>query len=374
MDPIRVVHIDNMLTYGGAEQVIVRLMEQMRPDEFELTVVGLQEPSSTPAGLFDTPHEVICLGIPSRLCAPIRPLARLLREKQPHVVHCHLARAGIFGRIAARMASVPVVVYTLHNFWRYNANSAVVRLLDRWTLHMSDAVACVSEAVKRTVPASYRRTRPCPVIYNGVDVESLASVTCDEEQLREEFQLGDRSPLIGLIGRIDRQKGHAVLLQAMPRIVREFPEATALFVGDGPLEEAMKALAEDLGVRDSVRFLGFRDNPARFMKLCDLTAMPSLWEGLSMVLLETCAVGTPVICSDLDVFEEIIEPGQSAITFTTGDPEALADSIIHALTSPEQAAAIAREAQRTVVTRFSSQVMAKQYADLYRSLLSEKQS
>lgn len=364
-EPISVVHVDNMMGYGGAEQAILQLMRQLPREEFRLTVVELMRPPVELPGLHDTPHEVVHLNLRRKFPPPLGQVSALLRQRGAQVLQTHLSRPGFVGSLVPRGGRLRVV-HTLHSTWQ--TLGRLNQCLDRWAFRRADLVVCVSRGVLESVPEPLRRGRDFRVIHNGVEVDALAAAPCDREALREELGIRDRGPIIGLIGRLHPAKGHEVLARALPRVLERHPQAVALCAGDGKLAQPLNALAQELGLRDAFRLLGFRHDRLALMKLCDVLVMPSLWEGLPMALLEACAVRRPVVCSDVAAFAEVIEDGHSGLIAPRGDFRALADRLLQMLSDPQGAARMADRAFETVATRFSSKAMARQYAEVYRSL------
>jgi glycosyltransferase involved in cell wall biosynthesis len=365
MEPISVVHVDNMMGYGGAEQAILQLMRQLRPDEFRLTVIELMRPRVELPGLHDTPHEVVSLHGKRKLSLPVARVARLLSERRAQVLQTHLSRPGLLGSLVPRRGRLRTI-HTLHSTWP--TLGRLNQYLDRCAFGRADLVVCVSRGVLESVPAGLRRGRDFRVIHNGVDVEALAQAPCDGDALRTELGLHGRGPIIGLVGRLHPAKGHEVLLRALPQVLGRHSDAVVICAGDGRLAEPLTALSLELGVQDAFRLLGFRQDRLALMKLCDVLVMPSLWEGLPMALLEACAVQAPVVCSDVPAFLEVIEDGSSGLVAPRGDAEALAARLLEMLSDRDAAARMATRAYETVCAGFSGQAMAAQYAEVYRSL------
>ena len=367
MAKLRVVHIVNQLGYGGAEHVLAELAGGLPPAEFEMSFVGLQQSNRPPRRLLDAGHEVISLEGRSRFHIPIRRLLGVLRARRPDVIHCHLSRAAATGGLAARLSGSPPLVASVHNHWG-TAQHPLNRLLDSWTFSRCDVVVCVSEAVCDSIPAKYKRYRDFRVIRNCIDAQHLQDTQCGADELRGELSIPQGARVVGMVGRLAACKGHRTLLEALPAVLAQFPQTVVVLAGDGELLQPLRRLAQALGVAESVRFLGFRADVPRIMKLCEVLTIPSLLEGLPMVLLEACALGVPVVASDLPVFTEVIQDDASALTFPRGDAGALACSLIEALQAPERMAARGAQAQSTVTREFSAQAMVTKHRDLYFEL------
>ncbi|MGH7753554.1 MAG: glycosyltransferase, partial [Gemmatimonadales bacterium] len=250
-------------------------------------------------------------------------LVSRLRRAQPHVVHTHLLHADLFGIPAARLAGVPAVVSTKHNDDPFRrgfigrADAALARLADR--------VIVISEHLRRF----YRDVEGIPApkltrIHYGLDPDGAPP---DGEAVRREFGIGDE-PLVGVVARLEAQKGHRFLLEAFVAVRAQITAARLLVAGSGPQEAALRARARELGLAEAVIFAGFRDDVDRVMAALDLFVLPSLWEGFGLVLLEAMRAGRAIVASAVSAIPEIVTDGQTGLLVPPRDPESLAAAIV----------------------------------------------
>ena len=185
---------------------------------------------------------------------------------------------------------------------------------------------------------------------------------------RKEWRVDGKAILIGTVGRLVPVKGHAVLLEALRILRRSHPNATLLFVGDGPLRGHLEAETKRLGLDQSVIFSGHQAQSYDFINMMDIFVLPSLHEGIPMVLLEAFALKRPVIASRVGGIPEVVSHGHSGILVSPANAEELASGIGDMIENPAKAAAFGEAGRSQVECEFSASMMANRTAAMYRSL------
>lgn len=302
------------------------------------------------------------LGLAGALRVP--SLTRLLRQRRPAVFHAHMSSpvackwalaAAVAARLPAVLGTVQVGEYEPPNrsaLWQLRALS---RGVDRY-LAVSRAIA--AELVERLGwPAE-----KIEVVYNAVDLERVT--VAPSAQLRRELGAG-AGPLVLTPARLDAQKGHATLLQA----AAEVPDAVFALAGEGPERGGLEAEARRLGVAERVRFLGRRQDVPELLAACDVFALPSLYEGSSLAVLEAMAAGRPVVSSAIGGTEELIEDGDSGLLVPPGDAGALRDALRRLLDDAGLRDSLAARARERVERRFTRERMAAEVTAIYEELL-----
>jgi glycosyltransferase involved in cell wall biosynthesis len=299
-------------------------------------------------------------------------LFRLCRRERFDVVHTHTSKGGFLGRIAARLAGVPLVIHTAHGFYFNQMDcgpkeAVFYRFLEKFASHFCDLVISVNEE-DRLSAIQKKVVRPSKIytVINGINTKKFENAV-PPDSLRAELDPSGQGILIGTTGRLMPQKGYHYLVQAMPSILRGFPQVRLVFVGDGPLESELKGLAAQLGVSDQCRFLGFRTDITELLACFDMFVLPSLWEGLSISLLEALAAGKPIVATNIKGNREVIDHGVNGLLVNPGDPAALAEGIIHLLRDKEKARAMGERAKEKAKAFFSEEAMVRRTLDLYRS-------
>jgi glycosyltransferase involved in cell wall biosynthesis len=365
---------------GGAEKAMFMLLES-------LLLESLDREEWRPTLLLDDrpgaellAERAEALEVPVRLVGPlplglagareVPALARLLRRERPEVFHVHMSSpvACKWGLAAAVAARVPAVLGTVQvggyeppdrsAYWQLRA---LARGVDRY-LAVSREIA--DELVERLGwPAA-----KIEVVYNAVD---LARVDVDAPPgLRDELGSGEQGPLVLTPARLDAQKGHRTLFEAIPRV----PDATFVLAGEGPEREPLEALAAQLGISERVRFLGRREDVPQLLAACDVFALPSFYEGSSLAVLEAMAGGIPIVSSAIGGTEELIEDGRSGLLAAPGDAEALAAALRRVLGDPGLRESLAAHARERVEAGLTREATASRVTGVYRELLGEAPS
>jgi len=296
-------------------------------------------------------------------------LGGMLRASQYDVVHTHIFPADVIGRIAARLAGVPVMVKSLHNMgqWKTTRHIVTDRFLGRWT----GAVICCS-AFQLDVASAQERMRPGVgvVINNGValhrfDVPRSAA-------LARELGLDPQRLVVGTVGRMVEAKGHRYFVEATPQVLARRPDAQFLFVGDGQLR---KTLWDQLptAARPNVCFAGARADIPELMALMDVFVFPSISEAFGIALIEAMASRLPVVASDIRPLRDIVVPGETGLLVPAHSSGPLADAIISLLENPERER-FGACGRRRVESHYTDEQMVRATEDIYVRLLAAKAS
>jgi len=305
------------------------------------------------------------LGLTGARRAPA--LARLLRRERPDVFHAHMSSpvAAKYALAAAVLARVPAVLGTVQvggyeppgrsAYWQLRA---LARGVDRYIAVSRDIAAELIEHLGW--PAE-----KIEVVHNAVDLERFEVEA--PAGLREELGGGEGRPLVLTSARLNEQKGHPVLFEAIANV----PDAVFALAGDGPDRGALEALARRLGIADRVRFLGRRDDIPQLLAACDVFALPSLYEGSSLAVLEAMAAGAPIVSSAIGGTDELIDDGHSGLLVPRGDADGLAAALKLLLGDPELRDTYAARARERVERDLTREQMAKRVTGTYAELLGE---
>jgi glycosyltransferase involved in cell wall biosynthesis len=291
----------------------------------------------------------------------VRTIREYIVSQQIDLVHTHDYKADLYGYLAARWAGRPVFA-TCHLWFCTTMTERFYAGLDRFVLKHFDGVIGVSPPIGSTLQKSRVRRDKVAVIANGIDFSPLLSV---EDGVS---QRGFGSDLtIGIVGRLARQKGHSFLFAAARGILKGFPGAKFIVIGEGPDRKPLEALARDFGIAGSVCFAGYRGDMPNVYASLDLMVLPSLDEGLPMTLLEAMAAKRPVIASAVGAVPEVIEHGQNGLLVEPGKADDLEQAIRLLLNDPSLRRRLAENARKSVA-RFSSEKMARNYLDFYQRM------
>lgn len=351
--PDTVCHIITKLELGGAQQNTLFTVSHLDRATFRpILVTG--EP-----GLLDGEARVLegveFHQLPS-MVRRLRPLSdlrallalvRLLRRIRPAIVHTHSSKAGILGRLAARLAGVPVIIHSIHGFGFTRYQSAPVRraliALECLAAKVTSRFFAVSEANRRLgVELGLFPESRCAVIRSGVDVEAIRKLGVDTTAKKRELGLEPGRPVVGMVAPMKPQKAPLDFVRVAARVAARRPEAQFLFVGDGELREAMEAEIARLDLAKSFRLAGWRRDVPAVMRCLDVFVLTSLWEGLPRVYLEAMACGVPVVGTRVDGAAEVVQDGVNGYLLAPGDVQGMADRVTALLANPTLAADMGR--------------------------------
>jgi sugar transferase (PEP-CTERM/EpsH1 system associated) len=358
---VRVVHLVLSLHVGGLEKVVLDLTRHTDPQTFDTRVLCLQDSGPLRPRIEALGMSVDSLGL--RELGKGRTLFRLvrwLRQARPHVLHTHNPTPHLFGALAARAAGVPVVVHTKHGRNYPDSPRAVV--WNRLASWLSDRVVAVSaDAAEVARQVEHVPGRKVQVIRNGVDLAEFAAPAGPVPRAAK------RAVHVARLN--DLVKDQTTLLRAARLVADRDPAFRLTIVGDGPDGPRLTALADELGLRQHVQFLGFRSDVRSLLGSADLFVLSSLTEGISLTLLEAMAAGLPVVATEVGGNREVVVPGETGLLVPAGSPAALAEAMLTVLQDPDQARRMGGAGRRRVEERFGLPSMIRGYEQLYLSLL-----
>ena len=382
---IRVMNVIARLNVGGpAVQVSLVTAKMGAPDYRSMLVTGSIEEGEGDMSYYAHAWGVEPVVIPElgRSLHPVRDLVtvwrlyRLMRRFQPHVVHTNTAKAGMVGRLAARLAAVPVVIHTFHGhvFYGYfgRVRTRIFILLERIAARLSDAIVTLSEELRADLSKRYRIAPEdqITILGNGLDLQSFVQTPRKGGTFRQRFHLPPEAPLVGIVGRLTSVKNHALFLDAAARVRRQYPSARFVIVGDGELRAEIEATISALGLRDSVTITGWqRDMPAVYGDL-DLLVLTSHNEGTPLTIIEALAVGVPVVATAVGGVPDLLEHGRLGRLAPRGDADALAEAIVTSLRAPSVPSSV----RALIAERYGIDRLVRDLDRLYRGILARKRS
>ncbi|MCC6976014.1 MAG: glycosyltransferase [Anaerolineae bacterium] len=346
---IRILNVISRLNIGGISPYLIPLTRCLREAGFDAQLaagsVGLNEGDmsylTTQAGI--TVLDVPRLGrdiSPLRDLATVRDLVRLFRQQRPHIVHTHTAKAGFAGRLAAKLAGVPLIFHTYHGhvFGQYfsPAKTALYKLLDRFTGALSTQIVTVAQNLRRELTEVHHIAAPdrVEVVIPGYDLRALRALQRGDHSFRARLGIPPEAPLVGIVGRIVPIKNHALFLEAAALAYKTIPEARFLIVGDGELRAQTEAQVDALGLRERVIFTGWITDLPPLYSTLDLLVLCSKAEGLPSSIIEALVTGVPVAATAVGGVVDLLADHLGALV-PSEDADALGEAIITQLRDPQ---------------------------------------
>jgi glycosyltransferase involved in cell wall biosynthesis len=366
--PLSIAHLIKGLGRGGAEGLLPQVVRYGGAGFSYRAGYFLPHKDALAGELASAGAPVRCFGGRSAagLLVRVPRVATWLRDERVDLLHCHLPLAGVVGRLAARLARVPVV-YSEHNvIERYHP---LTRRAHAATWRLQAAVVAVSEEVAASVRRTMGEAVPVRVVRNGIDVERMAATAEEVASARAELGVAGSAPLVGTVAVLREQKRLDLWLAAARTVADALPAARFAIVGDGPLRGELEAEAARLGIAGRVTFTGLRPDVRAYHHAFDLFLASSQFEGLPLALLEAMAAGRPVVATRVGGVPEAVDDGVEGLLVPPGDPAALAAAALSLLADPARARALAAAARRRVAADFGVARMARELELLYAEVL-----
>lgn len=384
---IRVLHIIEATT-GGTRRHLKNLVTHLDPSRFDVSVICSTMRDST--FLYDI-EDMRAKGVKVHVVQMVREInplkdflafLKLIRIIQPElydIVHTHSSKAGFLGRVVGQVKNVSIIVHTPHVFPFEMDVPKIFRTfylaLERFLAPFTDRFICVCNAGRAVaLQAGLAPSLKFTVIENGIEpVETLsADFVSKSAELRHAINLNDDNVVIGTVGRLTRQKGHHVLLEAMRIIVSRFPHLRLVIVGDGELEAEIKLLIKDTGLSDYCHIISPVGTMLHYYSIFDIFVLPSLWEGLPYSLLDAMAMAKPIIASAVGGVPEVIENGKYGLLVPPKDKHALVDAISKLASNIELRCQLGKESAEVVRKKYRLDKMVNRTEKLYEVLVQEK--
>ncbi len=312
----------------------------------------------------------------------LRALYAAMRAFKPTLVHTHMAKAGLLGRLAVTAYNLTrgnapraLVVHTYHGHvlegYFSRTMTAVFIGLERLMARLSDAIIAISPAIRADLLSKYRIGRPeqYHVVPLGFDLAAFAAVDNPaRSRARAELQIPEAAPVLATVGRLTAIKNYSLLLDAAHLVAKDRPNLVVLLAGDGELRADLEAQAARLGIATNVRFLGWRRDLPVIYAASDVFALTSRNEGTPVALIEAMATGVPGVSTDVGGVGDVIANTTMGITVPLDDPAALAAAVARLLAEPESRRRMGAVARAHVLARYDIARLTNDIDTLYRKL------
>jgi len=381
IDKIKVMHLTNNIGYASSvERLILMLAEKMDKSRFDLSIVSLTEPERVSQTFLESARALASNTdvIPWKRSKPfarsIIKLVSLIRKHNINILHTHEVRTNLVGLIAARLTGIKVVASvhgwvmdTVPYLWK------IYQHFDRRVITLFDHIMVGSHFLRNEIIKLGMSSSRVTTIHNAIDTASL-DVTSSPMNFRRKYNLNSGDMLIGTVGRISKEKGHKYFLEASKMVLKDFPVAKFLIVGEGELRSELEQFAEEIGIADNVIFTGYYKNLSEVLAAIDLFVIPSLTESLPLVVLEAMAAGKPVISTDVGGIPEVVIHGKTGLLVGPRKSVEMANSITLLLKNSEVMFDLAKNGRQLVYDEFSEKRFVGKTESLYSHLDCSKRS
>ncbi len=379
----RIVHVITRLELGGAQENTLYCVAHHDRSRYEVGLVAGRGGILDPEARAIADAEVDLVGW---LRHPLHPLwdpvallrlAAALRRRAVDVVHTHSSKAGIVGRVAARLARVPAVVHTAHGWSFHDEQPPPLRLLYR-TLEraagaITDRVVVVAESDRaKGIAAGIARPERYRLVRSGIDAGAYRRGSVPREETRRSLGFAPEDFVVGTLACLKQQKAPLDFVEAA-RIARgRDPRFRFFIAGDGPLREAVERRIRETSMRDSIRLLGWRRDVVDLLHAMDAFVLTSRFEGLPRAVLQAMAAGVPVVATAVDGTPDVVRDGETGLLVPPGRPEAAADRLLSVAADPDAARRRAERATAVLDEEFDLRAMVRRVEAIYAEVLDSK--
>jgi len=360
------------LVVGGAERLVVHLVEHLNRERFAPVCICLESPLGThyEARVRASGAPLYFLGKGAGASGDVlRQLNALFRQYRPTVVHTHIIGLNYAYPLMLRYRT-PARVHTVHNLAQREVGVRVgawVRML-AFRYHIGGVVpVAVADKVRATIQQLYGYPDP-PLIPNGIPTDEYAPNPDTRAQWRQAHGIEPRATGLTHIGRFAVQKNHALLVEAFAQVRSDAP-LYLLLVGGGELENAVREQVAALGLQERVRFLGVRADVADILRASDVFVLSSRWEGNPLSVMEAMAAGLPVVSTAVGGVPELVREGETGLLVPSEDAGALARALQALVDDPARRRAMGAAARQHAVAHFDIRHTVRGYEQLYETLL-----
>jgi len=390
-DRLRVLHLIEGLGSGGAEKLLytnLKHFDTSRVESLVVTVFSKQDYWRNP--IADLGVNVVTLDCPSRrsIIRGVFRLIKILRDFKPDVIHTHLFTANIIGRLAGRVARIPVIS-SVHSLdyepealtdatQNISRKMLLSRLLDKWTAKLGCRMMIAVS--KRAKESTHSRLgfpiEKIHVIYNPVDI-CMSETGQNDESGRNSVDRDRGQANLLIVGRVAPEKGLQYAIAAMPEILREFPHAKLRIVGAQANKAYLTSVLAEIdrqGVREAVELLGEQRNIVEHLSRCDVFLFPTLFEGLGIALVEAMASKRACVASDIRPLSEFMTNGVNGILVESRNSNLIGEAVLGLLNDAGLRERLGAAAKETVQKMFMPQPAADKLVDLFSLAVATKSS
>jgi len=367
----KILYLITGLNLGGGEHLLLDIIPRLDMPKSHIKIVCMMDPGVVYTKLLELSFDVINLDIRKKpivfnLVKGSFIFYKIIRQFKPDIIHTHLIHADLFGRIIGKLAGVKIIITTVHVKL---LERKYLLFLDRITSFLVTQYIAVSKIVEEyTIKELKLNSDKVITIDNGVDINKFMDCMVDRDKKRNELGLSASDKVIGCVANLRTQKGQKSLILALPDIVKVHgSKIRLLLIGDGPCDGELRRVVAESGLQKNVLFLGHRADVPELLKIFDLFVLPSLFEGLPLILIEAAAAGCVIIASDIPENHYVLDALQTGYFFKLTDIKDLSFLITARLKTVGE---LRSQIPIRLFNQFDVNLMTEKLCKLYTAILS----
>jgi len=375
---LKLLHVITHLPIGGAQDNTLYTIELLDKKKYDISLCCNFEGELVARAkkidgvkLFNIPFLCREVSLYNDIRAFIS-LYKLFKNENFTIIHTHSSKAGLLARAAARLNKTPIIIHTVHGF-AFNDFMNVVKkkfyiIIEKILAMWTDVLITVSNLnKKKIIDLKIAKKENIKNIYSGIDFNIFTNDRNND--FRRELNLTKDNFLIGSVGRLSYQKDPITMINAFEIVIKCFPNAHLVLVGDGELRKKIVKKINQLKLKDKIHLTGNKSNPWKIYHSLDLFIMSSIYEGLGRSITEALSCGVPVVCTNVEGVPEIVIDNKTGVLVQPKDSSALANAIIRSLSNMEDAQKMAEQGRKFVNDNFDVKKMVDDIDTLYDTLL-----
>lgn len=376
MRKIKICHVQLLPLLSGVQNMMINLLEHLDRSKFDITVVSapdgpmIDKLKTMNIRHIAVPHLIQRINV-NDLSVFIR-FYKIFRKYTFDIVHTHSSKTGLFGRIAARLAGVKIVVHTIHGFPFHPHQSRISYLffknLERIAGVFCDRAISVNTYEKDlAIHEKVISRNKIASIYNGI-FELKSSNPVD----RSQYNIPEKHIIIGTMGRLSEPKNMINITSVAIEVVLKSDNISFVFVGDGEQRKIIEDMISQSGTSDRIHLVGWQDDIAQWYDLFDIVLLYSKWEGLSLTILEAMSMKKPLIVSNIKGNKEMVFEERNGYLVEIDDHQDLTKKIISLSKDMRKQKIFGAESYKIFLESFTIDTFIERYMEEYNDLIKKK--
>ncbi|MBU1998284.1 MAG: glycosyltransferase family 4 protein [Candidatus Omnitrophica bacterium] len=380
---IKVIHVITRMDWGGSPDILRILFHYLDKDVFDLRLVmgkTLHPSQTTSIFLNKIKNRLEVIPWLIREVNPIYDVGTFFRlvylfiKYHPDIVHTHTAKAGALGRLAARIAGVPVVIHTPHghNFYGYfnPLISWLIILAEKFLSFFCDKIIALTK-LERDDYIKHRVAdkKKFVLIYHGLELDKYEQAEFDRLVAKNSFKISEDTLVVGMIGRLEPVKGPQYFMDAAIKILSLNIDVVFILAGEGSMRRELQEKARQLSFQDKIIFTGWLHDTRSLFSILDILILPSLNEAVGMVLIEAQSQGIPVVATRVGGVPEVVKDQITGFLVPPARSDLLAEAALRLLNSRELRFQLGQAGRNWVKDKFNTTIMSENISNLYKQLI-----